>query len=95
MLDARTETYSAAAGLLVRMGYMARVDPEWVPPPACHRRQPVPALITEAPPIVVGYAVTSVAEEPEEHLPELSARAGRVPRGESGDPPWAFWLDNK
>ncbi len=66
-----------------------------MPPPSSHRRNPVPAIITDAPPIVVGYAVTITASEPEAHLPELSARAGRVPHGESGGPPWAFWLDNK
>lgn len=95
MAETRLSAYSAAAGLLGNMGYAARVDPEWVPPRVYHSRQPVPAIITDAPPIVVGYAVTITASEPEAHLPEQSARAGRVPHGESGGPPWAFWLDNK
>lgn len=86
--------YENAAGLLSRMGYNARAEDRWTPPPQHHPRRPVAAIVTDAPPIVVGYAVTSVAEEPEAHLPSTSARAGRVPHGESGGTPWAFWLDN-
>lgn len=95
MAETRLTAYCAASGLLSRLGYASRVEPGYVPPPAHHRRHPVPAIITDAPPIVVGYAVTITASEPEAHLPEQSARAGRVPHGESGGPPWAFWLDNK
>ena len=93
MSESRATVYANAAGLLARMGFVARMEPEFVPPPACHRRIPVPALITDASPVLVGYAVTSVAEDPEAHLPELSARAGRVPYGESGGTPWAWWSD--
>ena len=91
MCEDRVTVYANAAGLLSRLGFAARVEPEFVPPRACHRRLPVPALITDAGPILVGYAVTSVAEDPEAHLPELSARAGRVPPGKAGEPPCAFW----
>jgi len=92
-MEDRATVYRNAAGLLRNLGFAARVEPEFVPPPACHRRHPVPALITDASPVLVGYAVTSVAEDPEQHLPELSARAGRVPHGESGGTPWAWWAD--
>ena len=95
MAETRLSAYSAASGLLTRLGYVARVEPDLVPPRVYHCRRPVPAIITDAPPIVVGYAVTITASEPEAHLPNQSARAGRVPHGESGRPPWAFWLDNK
>lgn len=91
MSEDRATVYANAAGLLSRLGYAARSEVGWTPPVQFPNRRPVTALITDAPPIVVGYAVTSVAEEPEAHLPALSAKAGRVPKGKTGDPPWAFW----
>lgn len=92
MTETRQQAYENAAGLLRRMGYEARVDP-------AHRVRgsgsPVTALISCAPELVIGYAVAITAAEPEAHLPANRARAGRVPKGQSGDPPWAYWLDNK
>ena len=86
--------YENAAGLLSRMGDAARVEDRWKPPANYPNRRAVAAIVTDAPAIVVGYAVAMVAEEPEAHLPSTSARAGRVPHGQSGGTPWAFWLDN-
>lgn len=93
MSDDRLAAYQDAAGLLSRMGYVARAEAAWTPPAALRQGGSVPAIITDAPLIVVGYDVAMVAEEPEAHLPDHSARAGRVPHGQSGGTPWAFWLD--
>lgn len=79
MSDDRLAAYQDAAGLLSRMGYVARAEAAWTPPATLRRAGSVPAIITDAPPIVVGYAVAMVAEEPEAHLPDHSARAGRSP----------------
>ena len=91
-MEDRAEVFGNAAGLLTRLGYAARVDCPWRPPQG---GQPVPALVTDAPPVVVGYAVAMVAEDPEAHLPERSTRVARTPPNAPGDTPWAFWLDNK
>lgn len=93
MSEARATVYGNAAGLLARMGYEARVDP-------CRRvvKEPraVCALVTDAPPVVVGYAVAMVAEEPEAHLPDSSAKVARAAPGKAGDPQYAWWSpDNK
>jgi len=86
----RATVYANAAGLLSRLGYAARMEPghrvAWEP-------QPVTALVTDAPPVVVGYAVAMVAEDPEAHLPEASAKVGRAAPGKAGDPQTAWWAD--
>jgi len=51
----------------------------------------VAALVTDAPPVVVGYAVAMVAEDPEPHLPAASAKTRRADPGKAGDPQFAFW----
>ncbi|MBS0002331.1 MAG: hypothetical protein KFF45_04545 [Thioalkalivibrio sp.] len=90
MSETRQQVYENAAGLLCRMGYAARMEPghrlAWEP-------QPVTALVTDAPPVVVGYAVAMVAEDPEAHLPEASAKVGRAAPGKAGDPQTAWWAD--
>ena len=92
MTETTAEVYANAAGLLARMGYRARAEDAWTPPPSFQGRWPVVALVTDAPPVLVGFAIGQVAEEPEAHLPDLSARAGRVPTGQTGEPPLAYWL---
>jgi hypothetical protein len=86
--ESRATVYANAAGLLGRMGYAARMEPE-------HRgrdtARPVVALVTCAPAVVVGYAVAMVAKEPEAHLPVASAKAGRAAPGKAGDPQYAWW----
>jgi len=87
----RADVYANAAGLLSRMGYAAACDPEWVPPRAPSTR-PVPALVTDAPGIVVGYSVAMVAVDPEAHLPATSTKVRRAAPGMAGDPQYAWWL---
>ena len=93
MSEDRATIYANAAGLLARMGYAARMEPGHR---VAREVRPVTALVTDAPPIVVGYAVAMVAEEPEAHLPVTCAKAGRAAPGKAGDPQFAWWaLDNK
>ena len=92
MAETTSDVYANAAGLLARMGYAARAEEAWTPPPSYPDRGPFPAIVTDAPPVLVGFAIGQVAEEPEAHLPDLSVRAGRVPAGQAGEPPWAYWL---
>lgn len=88
MGEGRLTAYQNAAGLLRRMGYEARAEPGYVPSGA---PRAVPAIITCAPPVVVGYALAITAENPEAHLPQWSARAGRAPPGRPGEPQSAWW----
>ena len=92
MAETTSDVYANAAGLLRNLGHFAEVDEAFTPPPTFHHRGAVVALVTDAPPVIVGHAISQVAEEPEAHLPDLSARAGRVPAGQAGEPPWAYWL---
>ena len=77
--ETREEVFENAAGLLARLGFVARVRVGYKP---AGEHAPVTALITDASPVLVGYAVTSVAGEPEAHLPEVSAWAGKSPAGD-------------
>lgn len=90
MSEDRVTVYVNVAGLLARLGYAPRMERghrvAWEP-------QPVTALVTDAPPVVVGYAVAMVAENPEAHLPEASAKVGRAAPGKAGDPQTAWWAD--
>ena len=88
MSESRATVYANAAGLLARMGYAARMEPEHLSRGAT---RPVVALVTCAPAVVVGYAVAMVAEEPEAHLPVTSAKAARAAPGKAGDPQCAWW----
>lgn len=88
MSESRATVYANAAGLLARMGYSARMEPEHLSRGAA---RPVVALVTCAPAVVVGYAVAMVAEDPEAHLPVASAKVGRVPKGKAGDPQHVWW----
>lgn len=88
MSEDRATVYANAAGLLLRLGYAARFDPAWV---GANGPRPVAALVTDAPPVVVGYAVAMVAEDPEPHLPDNSAKTRRANPGKAGDPQFAFW----
>lgn len=85
------QVYENAAGLLARMGYIARAKPDFRPPGS---RNTVLAIVTDAPAIVVGYAVTIVAEEPEAHLPQAGQPAGRLPAGMAGGPLIGWYSDN-
>jgi hypothetical protein len=88
MTETRLEAYDTAAGLLRNLGYEARAECDWTPPGAT---RPVPAIVTCAPPVIVGYAIAITAEEPEAHLPLYSAKAGRASPGKPGDPQFAWW----
>ena len=88
-METTLEVYQNAAGLLSRMGYNARAEAVFLP---IGRPRPVVALVTDAPPVVVGYSVTIVAADPEAHLPAASSPAGRVPKGTVGFPPVAHFL---
>lgn len=61
------EVYENAAGLLRAHGFYAaaRVEP--------------PAIITDADPVTIGFAVGQVAEEPEQFLPNRSGPGGKAP----------------
>ena len=80
MAEARADAYDTAAGLLRNMGFSARAEAAWTPPGAA---RPVAALISDAPAVVIGYAVAITAEEPEEHLPPVVGQGGarRHPAG--------------
>ena len=67
MAETAQEVYANAAGLLSRMGYYAT-----------SRAEP-PAIITDAGPVLVGYAVSQVAEDPKPFLPNRSGPGGRAP----------------
>lgn len=77
MAETRADVFANCAGLLARMGYHARCDPTYTP---IGQRQPVPALVTDCPEMLVGYAVAMVAEDPEAHVP---ARSDRVPKAKN------------
>jgi hypothetical protein len=82
MAETRLEAYGHAAGLLRNLGYIARAEAAWTPP---GRTLSVVALISDAPEIVVGYALAITASEPEAHLPDTRAFAGRPPPGKPGE----------
>ncbi|MEM9970850.1 MAG: hypothetical protein AAF762_07100 [Pseudomonadota bacterium] len=84
--------YQNMAGLLRNLDYEARAEPRYTPRGA---PRPVPAIITRAPPVVLGYALAITAEEPEAHLPQQSARAGRAPPGQPGHPQTAWWAETQ
>ncbi len=84
--ETRLEVYANAAGLLSRMGYHARVIPDFQRGPG----GPAPALATDAEGVLVGYAITSVAINPEPFLPTTRWPGGRPPGGGSG-PPLGVW----
>lgn len=89
MSEARARVYADAAGLLSRMGYAAKMERTHS---VAWEANPVLALVTDAPLIVIGYAVAMVAEDPEAHLPETYAKARRAAPGVAGDPQYAWWL---
>lgn len=83
-----TEVYENAAGLLSRMGYVAFTIPAYIRPPMT---APVLALATDADPVLVGYAITSVAVNPEAFLPTTRKPGGR-PKGKPAGPPLGIWF---
>lgn len=67
MAETVQEVYANAAGLLSRMGYHATAQAE------------PPAIVTDAPPIVVGYAIGQVAIDPEPFLPNHQTAGRKLP----------------
>lgn len=67
MTETVEEVYANAAGLLRSHGFyaVARAAP--------------PAIITDADPVTIGFAVGQVAEEPEQFLPNRSSPGGKAP----------------
>ena len=86
-METRLEVYANAAGLLSRMGYHARVIPDFQRGPMT---APTAALATDADGVLVGHAISQVALEPEIHLPTTRWPGGRPPGGGSG-PPLGIW----
>lgn len=82
------EVYANAAGLLARMGYVAYPIPAYIRPPM---PASVVALATDADPVLVGYAITSVAVNPEAFLPTTRMPGGR-PKGKPAGPPLGIWF---
>ncbi|WP_415393714.1 hypothetical protein [Paracoccus sp. SJTW-4] len=85
-METRAEVYTNAAGLLVRLGFAARVEPSFTNP---REPRPVIALVTDAPPVLIGHAISQVAADPEPHLPTTSANARKA---ETGEPQLAWWV---
>jgi hypothetical protein len=88
-VETRLEVYANAAGLLIRMGFAARAEPAYTP---AGQAKAVVALVTDAPPVLVGHAVSQVAADPEQHLPATSARWPKAKAWLPGDPQHAWWL---
>jgi len=65
-METRLEVFQNAAGLLSRMGFSAIAEPSFTP---VGKTRPVIALVTDASPVIVGYAISQVATDPEPHLP--------------------------
>jgi hypothetical protein len=89
MAEDRITAYENAAGLLRNLGHRARAEAAWTPPGGAG---PVVALISDAPEIVVGYALAITAEEPEAHLPDARAFAGRPAPGKAGDAQFGWFV---
>lgn len=49
----------------------------------------VVALVTDASPIIIGHAISQVATDPEEHLPQSSFKLRKTTKWEPGDPKFA------
>lgn len=90
--ETKQEVFENAAGLLMRHGYAASVVPNYSP--KGHPR-PVTALVTDAPPVILGYALSQVAINPEPFLPTRSTKVARTNPGKAGDPKWAWWSDKE
>ena len=88
-METRLEVYANAAGLLIRMGFAARAEPSFT---TMREPKPVVALVTDAPPVLVGHAISQVATDPEPHLPTTSAKAPKAKQWEPGDPQQAWWV---
>ena len=88
-METRLQVYDNAAGLLTRMGFAARAEPSFT---IAREPKPVVALVTDAPAVLVGHAVSQVATDPEPHLPTTSAKASKGPPGKAGDPQFAWWV---
>ena len=87
-METRLEVYQNAAGLLSRLGYHAVALPEYQRPTITG---PVVALATDAEPVLVGYAITSAAINPEAFLPVTRMPGGRV-AGRAPGPPIGIWF---
>ena len=98
MAETRIDAWQNVAGLLVRMGYIARVEPAYRPVllgVSGGPRGPFLALVTCAPELVIGMCLGQVAEEPEAHLPSRSLKVPKVRQTEPGPPLLAFWCDDE
>ena len=67
MAETVHEVYANAAGLIRSHGFyaVARAEP--------------PAIVTDAPPVMIGFAVGQVAADPEQFLPDKCAPGGKAP----------------
>ena len=87
-METRLEVYANAAGLLARLGFAARAEPAYTP---AGQPKPTVALVTDAPPVLIGHAISQVATDPEPHLPTTSARIPNVTKGKPCDPQHVWW----
>jgi hypothetical protein len=87
-METRAQVYENAAGLLARMGFAARAEPSYLP---AGQARPVVALVTDAPPVLIGHAVSQVAADPEPHLPTTSAKIAKARPTDPGAPQHAWW----
>lgn len=71
MTETQIEVFANCAGLLTRMVFSARAEAAYKD---ARQPDPVVALVTDAPEMLVGYAVAMVAEDPQAHLPTRSAK---------------------
>jgi hypothetical protein len=88
MAETRLDVFENAVGLLLRHGYQARAEPAYRPPGA---QGPVVAIVTDAPPVILGYAISQVAADPEPHLPTTSAKVPKARPTDPGAPQHAWW----
>ncbi|SEN21391.1 hypothetical protein SAMN04488003_11153 [Loktanella fryxellensis] len=87
-METRLEVFKNAARLLSRMGFSAIAEPSFTP---VGQTRTVIALVTDASPVIVGYAITSVTSDPEEYLPESSFKIRKTKSWELGEPRVAYW----
>lgn len=96
-METRAEAFENVAGLLRAHGYQASVDPAYRPAVrgTGPKLVPVLAIVTCAPEMVVGMAFGQVAEEPEAHIPDRSAKVAKVRATDPGEPQFAHWCGDE
>lgn len=96
-METRAEAFENVAGLLTRMGYIARVEPAYRPaiPGCAPKPSTVLALVTCAPEMVIGMCLGQVAVDPEAHIPTQSRKVPKAKQWDPGDPLFAYWCEEE